>query len=135
MISLSWKIKLPITLILAVISLSFAGCAKSAPDCNAKKTKDLVIQIAKDEFSKLSAIARAAYGETAAASIESLLKSTNYDVINIRTTNFNKEIGKYECAADLKTTNKEGEKINPITYTSELVDGGKDFYVSVSGLI
>lgn len=57
------------------------------------------------------------------------------EVINVRTANFNKEIGKYECGADLKMTFPNGGTNNlPITFTSELADDGKNYYVSVNGL-
>jgi len=53
---------------------------------------------------------------------------------NVRATNINKDIGKYECAADCYAYQEETEetRVFEITYTSEFVDDGKKHYVIVT---
>lgn len=110
-----------------IVALLLMGCAKKAPDCNDKRTKEMVIQIAKNEL--IEQMGRA-FGPDAAEATKKLA----LEVINVRTTNFNQEIGKYECTADLKMTGEGKNESLPITYTSELVDNGKNFYVRIYGL-
>lgn len=110
-----------------VAAILLAGCAKKAPDCNEKRTKDLVIEISKEEINKQL---KMLYDPK---TVE-IMNQAVLEVVNVRTTNFNKETGTYECAADLKITGTKGTNNLPITYISELADGGKNFYVSVKGL-
>lgn len=116
-----------VLIISLIVGLFPFGCTKKAPSCAEKETKVLVIQIARDEL--VTQMGRS-FGTVAAEET----KKIGLDVINVRTTNFNKEVGKYECAADLEMTGEGKTSSLPITYTSELADGGKKHFVSVYGL-
>lgn len=97
-----------------------AGCGNEAPNCTDPETKKLVIEIANSELKK----------EISADIVDSVKLS----VKNVRTTDVNEKVGSFECAADLIFTGPGGVETLPITYTSELVDGGDNFYVNVYGL-
>lgn len=62
------------------------------------------------------------------------MKSISLKLVDIRTTAMDEKLGKYTCAADLEITGSGGSKKLPVQYTSELTDGGKQFYVTVYGL-
>ena len=63
-------------------------------------------------------------------------KLFSYTVNAIRTTNTNEQTGAHECAAQLavKASNTGETNQLPITYTVEMTDDGKEFYVNVFGL-
>ena len=107
-------------MMLSVISIS--GCSKSTPACGDTETVDLVKQIADREMSNQ-------LGATTA-------KLFSYVVTAIRTKDTNEKTGAHECAAQLGiTASSTGQtKEIPITYTVEMADNGKEFYVNVFGL-
>ncbi len=111
--------------LLAGILFSY-GCSKSAPACNDKETKEAVMQIVKEKTALKYLID------------ESKKNGKKLDLkirlLNIRTKNFDKETGSYECAADLEAKMGGKSVSGPITYTTELVDDGDNFYVTVYGL-
>ncbi len=75
-------------LILGAIALIFVGCSNPTPKCSDKETKDLVIDIAKDELKEQG--------------MESLIPQLKFEIETIRTTKYDKNIDRYECAADFK---------------------------------
>jgi len=101
-------------------SILFIGCSNEAPNCSDSDTTDLVIEIANKELVKSLG--------------EEKTKSIKLSVETIRTKKVNKEVGSFECAADLKIEGPNGSNSLPITYTSELTDDGDSFYVNVFGL-
>ena len=109
------------TIVISAISLVlFTGCNDEAPNCSDSLTTDLVIEIANEEIVK-------SIGQSNAEKIKLSVES-------IRTTDKNEKVGSFECAADLKVEGPNGSNSAPITYTSELADGGDNFYVQVYGL-
>jgi hypothetical protein len=143
---------------LAMISIvMLVGCSKAAPDCNDLKTKQKVLEkvgvipvvipaflatkqrdpnITVDDFLKNNI--KIAYSDNG-VTITMVSSKGPVDVASnmkdIRTINFNKDIGKYECACNVtqKMGNAEGPQPMPVNYTSELADGSKH-YVSVTVL-
>jgi hypothetical protein len=122
-----------------------------APDCNDIKVKDEVLKIAKERMLAkitkeiemkrkyqrkhfLERILGHAGEDASKMDPRKISQELSYNMENVRISHFVKEIGKYECAADLIVKKKERTSKMPINYTSELSDGGKNFYVSVSGL-
>lgn len=103
-------------------TLVIAGCSPSVPKCGDEETIDLVKEIADEEMAnQLGA---------------QMAKLFSYKVSAIRTTNVNEKTGAYECAAQLTVTaSNTGQSSDlPITYTVELTDDKKEFYVTVYGL-
>ncbi|WP_456400440.1 hypothetical protein [Persephonella sp.] len=109
-------------LILSVISFSIIACSSSTPKCSDGETKDLVIEIAKEQLLK--------------SGFGSVIDKLEMKVDNIRTIEYQKNIDKYTCQADFIVKNKENnqQKTIPITYTVQKTDDGKKFYVEVYGL-
>lgn len=89
------------------------------PDCSSLETKNLVIDIAKEELTKNG--------------LSEMIDSTTFKVENIRTINYNKNVDSYECAASFKIINEKSEDY-PITYTVQKIDDKQAFYVEVEGL-
>ena len=106
-------------LILGAIALIFVGCSNPTPKCSDKETKDLVIDIAKDELKEQG--------------MESLIPQLKFEIETIRTTKYDKNIDRYECAADFKMIGNANTTTLPITYTVESTDKKGEFYVTVDG--
>lgn len=118
-----------------------AGCSKSAPPCGDSKTKKAVIEVAMKEAKRQlknttqnreSRMISEAQWEKEWLKISPTIQMS---LDSIRTKDFNKNVGTYECAADLVFVIK-GEKTKaPITYSSELsADDADRFIVEVRGL-
>lgn len=103
--------------ILLPFFMLLAACKTEAPNCSDKETQDLVKKIARDEITK--------YGVNS--------KLIKMEIENIRTLDKNNNTGAYSCAADFIIYIKNSRKSYPITYTSELMDNKKEFYVMVYG--
>ncbi len=103
-------------------TLVITGCSTSVPKCSDEETIDLVKQIADEEMANQLGPAMA--------------KLFSYKVTAIRTTNTHEKTGAHECAAQLGITASNTGMTNelPITYTVELTDDKKEFYVTVYGL-
>lgn len=111
-------LRLPMIAILLLMSLS---CGKKAPECSDKQTRNKVIEIVTGRVSEIVGAGN--------------MDGTSFDIVNVRTSSFDKSVGKYACAADLNTVAYEGNQTNPITYSSEPVKDAKNgFVVNVSGL-
>lgn len=138
-----------------------SGCSKSmAPDCNADKTKAEVLKkvfadtmnkgyqkrenrnyFGEDDLKGNSGQFKFANGQTAKYQYsDGVLKFYADDggltntIENIRTVSINKDTGKCECAADIKTEVVDKKQSKPatimsITYSSELADNGKKHFV------
>ena len=129
-----------IALIVPALIIAFLGLFnhKAAPACGDQATKNMVISLAKDKiretFNNISLL-RTGHKESDAQWKQDQARMT-ISVENIRTESFDKQTGKYECAADL-VINGDGAEVEkrPITYSSELISGKSgQFYVSVLGL-
>jgi hypothetical protein len=109
-------------IMLSLFVLLSIACTKSAPKCGDVETKNLVIQLLRDNKFSSNQIA-------------------DFDLTldNIRTTSFDKDTGKYSCEADLNVvmTSKTGKTVNKfnkdIFFTSEITSDNKH-YVSVDSL-
>ncbi|MFT2188333.1 MULTISPECIES: hypothetical protein [Pseudomonas] len=93
------------------------ACSNSVPSCSDVRTTDLVIDITKGELTKQLGAA--------------LVRSINFSVANIRTTDENEKTGAFKCAAELKMTGPAKESVAPVWYTVEATDDG-NFYVNVA---
>ena len=155
--------KVPLFLVVLLINitcLGLFGCAaKNAPDCSDNRTKEIVL---KKIFVHTSYVGAKSKGKTDKSEEEyekESLASTNYSysndvllvsdkdnpddkakltLLNTRTTNRVKDIGKYECAAEFTAEKIKGGSSaelltkKEITYTSELADNGKKHFVTVT---
>ncbi|WP_404382057.1 hypothetical protein [Caenispirillum salinarum] len=101
-------------------SLLTAACSDTAPACSDTETVDLVLEIARDSLLEQA-------GAEIANKVDMSLNA-------IRTTDANETTGAFECAAELEFTGPGGSNSIDITYLSELVDSGDEFYVTVWGL-
>ncbi|MGC2062389.1 MAG: hypothetical protein WA610_05375 [Thermodesulfovibrionales bacterium] len=155
------KVSLSLVVLLITITwLGLLGCAaKKAPDCSDNRTKEIVLKKifihtayvgtkskgktdkSEEEYEKESLV-----GTNCSYSNNVLLVSDKYNpddkakltLLNIRTTNIVKDIGKYECAAEFTAEKIRGgssTELLPkkeISYTSELADNGKKHFVVVT---
>lgn len=96
-----------------------SACSSSTPNCSDTETTDLIKEITMDEL-------RANWGDSA--------KGITLDVAAIRTTEHNKSLDSYTCAAQLEMTGPGGTEGGDITYTVHSTDKGDEFYVEVYGL-
>jgi hypothetical protein len=147
--------------VLAIMSLVILlGCTKmaGAADCNDTEIKQKVLEkvgvtavaipaflgtkqkdpnITVDEFLK-NTIKTTYSNNRVSVTImgpKGSIKNFAFTMKDIRATNFNKDIGKYECACNI-TREMDGVKAAQpmsVNYTSELTDGNKH-YVSVTVL-
>ena len=79
------------TLLLASMTFLVA-CGNSTPKCSDQETQNLVLEIVKEHLD-----------QQAKESMGFLdISSVKYRIESIRTTNYNKQVDSYECAADLK---------------------------------
>jgi hypothetical protein len=103
------------------VFMTIAGIT-SVPKCGDQDATKLVKQIANREMGKQ-------LGAEAA-------QLFSYTVGTIRTTSTNEQTGAHQCAAQLGITASNTGQTNeiPITYTVEMTDTGKEFYVTVFGL-
>ena len=110
------------TLSLVAISVSLFGCGSGVPACNDSETKNLVVEIAKDELVRGAG--------------QSIADNVDMEVMAVRTQYTDEQTGAHECAAELSMTSKSNDRVNEIsiTYTVEATDDGDNFYVNVFGL-
>lgn len=141
---------------LAVLCISMLlGCSKAAPDCNDIKTKQKVLEkvavipvalpafigtkhrdpnIAVDDFLKNNM--KSTYSDNGVSVSVMGPKGPldiSFQMKDIRTINFNKDIGKYECACNIVREMGGAKEPQPVSvnYTSELADKNSH-YVSVT---
>lgn len=107
-----------LTFIAFITIFILSGCTGGTPECGDSETKDLVIQIAKDELKKKG--------------MGNIIPKLNFEVDGIRTTKHNKDVDSYQCAAEFKMIGDKTETLS-ITYTVESTDDGNEFYVNVYG--
>ena len=109
-------------LLYCLLFFSITACSSSTPKCADSPTKELVINIAKEQFIK--------------SGFTNLLDKLEFKIENVRTIEYQKDIDRYTCKADLILINKENHKTSslPITYTVQKTDDGNKFYVEVYGL-
>ena len=105
-----------LTIISTIAILSLTGCGKEAPKCSDKETIDTLTGIFFEQ-----------------AGLETSSDKLEIEIKDIRTSSFDKETGSYTCNAsmyfDNKMTSLKGTL--PLTYKTELLDNGKEFYVSI----
>ena len=111
------KIKL---LILLIFLVCIPACNILTPSCSDSETKELVLQVVKDNWTNMS-------GKNL-----NRLKKLELDII--RTTSINKDIGSSTCAANLNFTVDNEEHTIPITYSCGSTDKFDEIYVEVDGL-
>lgn len=114
--------------------LLFSGCARKAPDCIAKETKDLVVQMAKEKYKKVvDGFGRSMIGPQYQSDPD-MFKNVTFEVQNIRMTDYNDKTGSYECASDIRIVESGGKNlIVPVIYKSTLLtDDKKKFHVTAN---
>ena len=102
------------------VSSALTACSQSVPTCSDSDTTELVIEISNGELAK-------SIGQEGANKIKLSVEA-------IRTTDTNEKTGAHSCAANLAFSGPKGNDSIPITYTVEMTDNGKEFYVNVFGL-
>lgn len=109
---------------LALIFGVLLGCSKTAPDCNDAQVKNLTIELIGNAIQKkLSSV----YTKQ---QVIRYMQKISLNLEAVRTTSVNKETGCRVCTAELIMQGDKGENRLPIEYKSELIDGGKNSYVS-----
>ena len=155
------KVSLSLVVLLITTACSgLLGCAaKKAPDCSDNRTKEIVLKKIFVHAAYVGAKRKGITDKSEEEYEKESLASTNYSysngvllvsdkytpddkakltLLNTRTTNIVKEIGKYECSAEFtaeKITGGPSTGLLPkkeITYTSELTDNGKKHFVTVT---
>ncbi|HIF9347075.1 TPA: hypothetical protein ACX6RX_003186 [Photobacterium damselae] len=105
-------------LFLALTGTILVGCNQSmAPKCSAPETVSLVKEISNREISKK-------FGPETA-------KQFTYNLQAIRTTDVNKDVGSWACAAQLDMSFQGKNTSVDINYTVEKTDKGDQFYVTI----
>ena len=121
-VDFNWKnvgIVLAIAIPLSIGSQWFiANMQGKTPSCSASETKEIVIQIAKEELAKQG------YSKS--------IPNLEFEVANIRTSSYNESVDIYQCSADFKVIGKDTNTL-PITYSVQATDDRKNFYVEVNG--
>ncbi len=113
--------------VILIAGLAFNyGCSSSAPACNDRETKEAVVKIVREKTPLKYVLEE---NEKSGEKMDVRIR-----LLNIRTKKFDKEAGSYECAADLEMEMNGKSVSSPITYTTELVEDGDNFYVTVYGL-
>ncbi len=110
--------KFIVSTLILVSAFSLSGCFGGTPKCGDKETKDLVIQIAKDELINQG--------------LSKIIPSLSFTVKHIRTIKHDKDTDSYKCDADFEMIGDKIETI-PITYSVIMTDDGENFYVHVLG--
>ncbi|MCX5716889.1 MAG: hypothetical protein NTW44_00985 [Nitrospirae bacterium] len=121
-------------ILLLTACLLFSGCAKKAPNCNAKETKELVVQLAKEKYKEVvDGFGRSMIGPQY-QSAPDMFKNVTFEVQNIRMTNYNDKTGSYECASDIRIVESGGKNLTvPVIYKSALLtDDKKKFHVTAN---
>ncbi|WP_198331095.1 hypothetical protein [Psychrobacter cibarius] len=135
----------------AVILVTLTGC-QSTPEysCDNDAVKTTALDIVRDSFNTnmannfsgikdalaLEALVRKRDGQITDYQVNTDYENIEFSLSNVRTTEQDKELGNYQCAATL-TGSKEGidrDVVVDIEYTAEAVDSGENFYVEVVGL-
>jgi hypothetical protein len=109
--------------------LMFNGCGKSAVECDSSDAKDIVMEIANDNYKKIVEPMRA-INPSFAEEMSKKWTDQHPKVVNIRTNSKDDELQKSECAAQIGFDNG-GTK--DITYTLSKTSEGK-LFAEVSGL-
>jgi hypothetical protein len=106
-----------LTVITLLSTTLLTGCGKKAPKCSDQETIDTLKGIF---FEK------AGLDPSASDKLEIVVN-------DIRTSSFDKETGSYTCNASMYFNNKtiNLQRTVPITYKTEILDNGKEFYVSI----
>ena len=92
------------SLVLVATAFVFVACGGGTPKCSDEITKNLVIDIAKDELTS----------QRNELLIPLFLK---FEVDTIRTTKYDKNIDRYECAANFIMTGENDTSTLPITHS------------------
>lgn len=105
-----------LTVITLLSTAVLTGCGKEAPKCSDKETIDTLKSIFFEQ-----------------AGLETSSDKLEIEIKNIRTASFDKETGSYTCNASMYFNNKMTSLKGtlPLTYKTELLDNGKEFYVSI----
>jgi hypothetical protein len=125
-------------LLTIVIAALICACSmKEAPDCASDKTKNLAFKIINEQVGKAYQEMKTTLSNVAAqhgAKLQGDPSSIKYSLKNTRVIEKNKDTGNFKCTGTLVAELNEENFEVPLFYTSELVDGGKDFYVEIRGL-
>lgn len=125
----------PVKIILFLTACLFLlGCARKAPDCIAKETKDLAVQMAKEKYKKVvDGFGRSIIGPQYQSDPD-MFKNVTFEMQNIRMTDYNDKSGSYECASDIRIVESGGKNLTvPVVYKSELLtDAKKKFHVTAN---
>ncbi len=90
-----------IIILVAFGTVALTGCAKKALECDSHDAKELVEQIIKEQYSLVLANKR----------------DLNFNVVKMRTLSFNKDIGSYQCAADIEITGQNEIATGTLIFT------------------
>ena len=144
--------------IFAIMCFSGQALAQTAPECSSPQIKELVITVSEDamrnswlkryaadegmgftrkiEYPEFKAWADTPGEDPRFAKIidkiDGNIANANVSLTAIRTEGIREDVDKHFCAAFLLFAHNGNEL--PITYTSQLTDGGNGIVVAVSGL-
>jgi len=135
----TWGIKMKnnVIIVLSILSVLFlSGCTSStAPDCSDSDAKDSVFNIANKSLFNVLKISEGTFHGVARnygmIFNEDLFEEISLSLENIRIVDINEKLGSFNCEANLVATVGDENQSVPISYSSELTNGGKDFYVQL----
>ena len=111
-----------------------AGCDASTPKCNSDDARELVINIAHENYGRknlYNAFVRLGLP------IGTKFSEVQFSVINTRTTRHDPQLDIHQCAADLELTHSAARETRSIPITNQIQktdDGDNQFYINVYGL-
>ncbi|ECC4148249.1 hypothetical protein C0Z23_21975 [Salmonella enterica] len=116
-----------------LILLILTGCDTNTPKCSSDDARDLVINIARENYGK-----KALYNALVRLGLPlgTKFNDVEFSVINIRTTGRESQLNIYQCAADLELSHSAARETRsiPITYQIQKTDDSDQFYINVYGL-
>ena len=117
-----------------IIAIGLLWCYFThTPDCSDKRTKDLVMQIFRDklvsEVKEHSPYITEEQRDRMLSVTSQAIKTSRLHYI--RVVEYNKDIQKYTCVAELIATVEGKDMSRSITYTSEMLRDTYQFYVEV----
>lgn len=116
-----------------LILLILTGCDTNTPKCSSDDARDLVINIARENYGK-----KALYNALVRLGLPlgTKFNDVEFSIINIRTTGHDSQLNIYQCAADLELSHSAARETRsiPITYQIQKTDNSDQFYINVYGL-
>ncbi len=124
---------------LILVAGYMVSCSSKEPACEAKNTKQQVIQIVLDQTrTELENMRKEMESlnidNKAIPEFEDIQRDAVFQVQNVRARGVNEDTGAYQCAAELAMEFRGEKNVVDIMYTAEPIEGQNGYSVSMEGL-